>query len=160
MNSRTRQEKQRDAATKRATGASAGVSGSSGGCRLAGTLEGPSAAIDQQAGLLTCWSMAHLEAGAVREADLVLLLLSASFFADADCSRLAEQTLAYQHAGGPRVVLLLRPVLWRESALRNVPCLPTNGVPVLTWIHEDAGWHACAQGVLLMLGLPGIARSE
>src|SRR5690348_12970656 len=70
----------------------------------------------QQTGLLTCWSKRHLTAGlfethTLREqldqADLVLLLLSADFFASPECLAAMEHALERAHKSTTRVIPLL-----------------------------------------------------
>jgi NACHT domain len=117
----------------------------------------------QQTGQLSFWSERALQAGEERfkqllvhinQADVIILFLSADFFASNECLILMDHALQRLRTGIGRVVpLLVRPVLWRESALRTFACLPANEVPVSTWENQDEGWHACVLSLQRLLGL-------
>ncbi len=118
----------------------------------------------EQAGRITVWSEQHLSAGMVRsqeidvhleQADLILLLLSADFFADDECIALMERALHLHQAGKVHVIpLLLRSVEWQESPLASLSCLPSNGIPIIEWDYPDAAFRACVRGILHVLGRP------
>lgn len=109
----------------------------------------------EQAGLLTIWSELHLVAGAqigqqisehLEQADLLVLLLSADFFAADDCMSLIGQAFYQQKNGSLRILpLLVRPVIWQDSPLGTLPCLPANGIPIMIWEHPDEGWLNAVQ---------------
>lgn len=117
----------------------------------------------QQAGWLSFWSERSLQAGDERKAQLtkhldqaniIVLLLSAGFFASEECLTLMNHALHHMHDGTAKVIpLLVRPVLWRESPLGLLSCLPLNEIPVLSWERQDEGWHACALGLQRLLRL-------
>ena len=117
----------------------------------------------QQAGWLSFWSERSLRAGDERleqlikhldQADAIILLLSADFFASEECLTLMDHALHHSRDGTGRVIpLLVRSVLWRESPLGTLTCLPTNEIPVLSWERRDEGWHACVLGLQRLLGL-------
>src|SRR5947207_5530125 len=96
-----------------------------------------------QAGILSVWSARHLSAGSDRltlmrdhldQANVIVLLLSADFFINEECTSLMEQALS----GESRVIpFLLRFVDWKTSKLANLPCLPANGQFVTTWDNQD-----------------------
>lgn len=117
----------------------------------------------QQSGLLSFWSERHLQAGDDRtkqnsahlaQADCLVVLLSADFFADDDSLTLMHEALQAQREKHLRIIpLLVRPVEWQESPPGAFPCLPSNGVAITTWEHPDAGWQQAVQGLQRMLGL-------
>lgn len=84
-------------------------------------------------------------------ADLVVLLLSADFFAHAECSLLMEQTLHHARTSTMRIIpLLLRPAAWQESPLRTLT--PWPQIPIVLWSHQDEGWDARIQELRRLLG--------
>ena len=111
----------------------------------------------QQAQQLTFWSEQHLSAGTLREqellahleqADVIILLLSADFFASSECLTLMKQALRRRRKEEIVVVpLLLRSSAWQESPLGTLNCLPTNGVPVTQWPNQDEALHSCVQSI-------------
>ncbi len=116
----------------------------------------------QQAGLLTFWSERHLQAGADRitqrsmhldQANCMVLLLSADFFADDDCMALMNEALLRQRQDRMRVIpLLVRPVEWRDSLLGMLASLPSNHVAITTWKYQDEGWQQAVQELRYLLG--------
>lgn len=112
----------------------------------------------QQAGQISIWSERHLMVGSPRvqqlhehleQANLIVLLISANFFASDECMALMEHALqSREHREVCVVPLLLRPVAWRESPLALLSCLPPNKVPVTLWANEDAAFHECVQGII------------
>ncbi len=118
----------------------------------------------EHAGYLTVWSERHLLAGAPRtqqinehleQADLLVLLLSADFFASDDCIALMERALSrHLHGEVHLMPLLLRPVAWRESPLAPLSCVPSNHLPVIEWTSLDAAFEECVREVRRILGRP------
>lgn len=113
----------------------------------------------QQAGRLSVWSERTLPPGSGRQeqflrhlaqATVVIFLLSADFFANEECCTWMDYILQYSRT--LKVLpLLVRPVVWRESPLGALPCLPANALPVKVWSDEDEGWHACVQDLQRLL---------
>ncbi|HEX3643315.1 MAG TPA: toll/interleukin-1 receptor domain-containing protein, partial [Ktedonobacteraceae bacterium] len=116
----------------------------------------------QQTGFLSVWSERSLLPGEERwtawaahldQAEVVVLLLSADFFASEECRTLMSRALQRRQEGAAQIIpLLVRPVLWRESPLGTLACLPANEVPVLSWENQDEGWLACVLGLQQFLG--------
>jgi hypothetical protein len=80
---------------------------------------------------------------------IVLLLLSASFFAS-DYITGAEVTAALKRhaAGDARVIpIILRPVEWERSELGALQALPTNAKPVTSWKDRHQAFRDIARGV-------------
>lgn len=122
----------------------------------------------QHSGLLTFWSEQHIPPGgprmpslttALAQADLIVVLVSADFFANQECLQLMDQALCRHQAKTARIIpLLVRSVLWRDTPLRELACLPANEVPVLSWGEEDEGWYACALELSHLM--EGLSRSS
>lgn len=110
-----------------------------------------------QAGVITVWSEHDLQAGANRREELfthlkqaacIVLLLSADFFASDECFTLMECGLQrHRENNVPLIPLLVRSVAWQDSSLGMLPCLPANGVPIITWEHPDEGWLSAVHGL-------------
>jgi Putative ATP-dependent DNA helicase recG C-terminal/SIR2-like domain len=129
----------------------------------------------EQAGLLSVWSVRHLQAGLHRNkllhdqldrADLIVLLLSADFFTDNECLALMESALARHQQGTVRVIpLLLRPLAFRETELATLTPLPSNGSPITQWPDPEAAFDDCVRELRRILDgpvnqEPSIARLE
>src|SRR5262249_12673108 len=112
----------------------------------------------QQAGQITVWSEWHLRAGAPRtqqlheqldQAQVILCLLSAGFFASDKCMALMERA----REGKARIIpLLLRPVGYETPTLADLPCLPNNGRFVTTWDDQDEAFKTCVDDLRRLLG--------
>ena len=119
----------------------------------------------QQAGYITIWSERRIQLGTVPrtqqihnhldQSDLVVLLVSANFFADDECTALMEQAIQRAQNNEARLIpLLLRPVDWRESPLALFPCMPSNNNPVTQWTNRDAAFAECVRGIRRLLDRP------
>lgn len=119
----------------------------------------------QQAGHITLWSEQHIELGTVPRmqqihnhldhADFIILLVSATFFADDACVALMERAIERAKTSKAYLIpLLLRPVAWRESPLASFPCVPSNNRPVTEWSNHDAAFDACVRDIRRLLGRP------
>jgi NACHT domain/TIR domain len=118
----------------------------------------------EQAGIISAWSVRHLQAGFDREtalhdhldqADLIVLLLSADFFTDDECYSLMERALARHQQDTARVIpLLLRSVSWRETKIASLTPLPSNGSPITQWQDSEAAIDSCVRSLRRMLDRP------
>lgn len=109
-----------------------------------------------QKGLLTEWHEQLIPAGssptqerqrAWQSADILLLLLSADYFAsDAFNLQTIVQALDRHRSGQIQVVpLLLRSCDWQSTPLAEVQCLPRNGKPVTLWENRDDALFSIVQ---------------
>jgi len=85
----------------------------------------------------------------IRDADLIVVLLSADFLAS-DYSWGREMALALEAHNAGRSTLL--PVIARACDLAATPfaqlqALPTNGRPVTSWTDRDLAWQAVVKGI-------------
>jgi serine/threonine protein kinase len=118
----------------------------------------------EQVGALTVWSESHLLAGSPRQqqmhehleqAALVVVLLSADFFASDECLALMDRALFRQrHGAGQVVPLLLRPVEWQASPLASCSCIPSNGPAVTEWTNSGSAFDWCVRDLCRVLRLP------
>jgi hypothetical protein len=83
------------------------------------------------------------------EADIFLLLVSASFLASDFCYEQEMMRALERHQRGDAVVIpvLLRPVEWSTTPLAELQCLPRNALPVVCWRHRDLALKNVAEGV-------------
>ena len=108
----------------------------------------------------TDWTRAidsHLET-----ASIILLLVSADFFASDYCYGVEMQrALARQEAGEARVVtILVRPADLTDAPFAHLQALPTDAKPLSTWQDEDAALTNVVAGIRRVLeDLPLLAAS-
>lgn len=115
----------------------------------------------QQSRRITPWSHTRILPGMNRreeltrhvdQADIIVFLLSADFFAHAECYQLMELVLAQPQRVRPCIIpLLLRPVSWRATPLGELACLPANGRPVTRWGDRDEAFEDCVDSLVQML---------
>lgn len=116
----------------------------------------------QQAGLITFWSERQLSVGTnqqeqmlahLDQANYIVFLLSADFFACDVCLTLMHEGLLRQQQGRIVIIpLLVRPAAWQDSPLGASTCLPANGIPIRSWEFPDEGWHQATQELLRRSG--------
>jgi hypothetical protein len=109
-----------------------------------------------QNGLVSEWYEQQIPAGsdvvterhhAWQSADILLLLLSADYFAsDAFDSHEMQQALDRHRSGQLRIVpLLLRPCDWQSTLVAGLQCLPRNGKPLSKWDDRDDAFLTIVQ---------------
>lgn len=103
-------------------------------------------------GFISLWSVDKIIAGNdptveierhLNIAHIILLLISADFFADELCNEIMMRSLQIDGEEHARVIpIILRPVDWETSPISTLQVLPTNGKPVTTWSnHDDVFLH-------------------
>ncbi|WP_437767623.1 TIR domain-containing protein [Sorangium sp. So ce281] len=108
-------------------------------------------ALLEREGLLDSWHDRRIAAGDawadridrnLEAADVVLLLVSASFLASDSCiDHEMRRALERHDAGQARVIpVLLRPTDWHSAPFARLQALPTNGKPVTLWENRDEAW--------------------
>ncbi|GHO47616.1 toll/interleukin-1 receptor domain-containing protein [Ktedonospora formicarum] len=101
----------------------------------------------QQQGLIVGWHDRNISAGTewaqeisdhLNTAQIILLLVSASFLASKYCySREMMQALERHENGSARVIpIILRPVDWKDAPFGKLQVLPTGAIPI-----TGRGWH-------------------
>lgn len=118
----------------------------------------------QQTGRITFWSEQHIPLGGRRaeqitqhleQANIIILLLSADFFADQACYYLMERALQRFQGGRTHVIpLLLRPVSWQITPIGDLFYLPTNGRPITRWGDRDEAFQECVESISALLAQP------
>jgi hypothetical protein len=108
-------------------------------------------------GLIAPWHSGKIDVGKDREreisehldaADLVLLLVSASFLASEQEDAQVTRAMALRAAGRTTVVpILLRPADWRSTRFAPLQALPRDERPVTKWANEDEALYEVAQEI-------------
>ncbi len=112
----------------------------------------------KRSGIVSSWYDGEIIPGAVWEkaiadrlnrADLVLLLISASFLGSDCCySTEMERALARHKAGEARVIpILLRPADWEGSPFSELQMLPSGARPITRWVDQDEAFEDVAKGI-------------
>ncbi len=123
-------------------------------------------------GLISLWSIDKTLAGADRNveierhlntAQVILLLLSADFFASEHCDDVMMRALQRQKEDHIRIIpILLRPVDWEMLPMSGLQVLPTNGNFVTMWLNRDEAFSHVAEAirkiVAALLNLPADIR--
>ena len=107
--------------------------------------------------LISLWSVDKILAGADRNveiernlntAQIILLLLSADFFASEYCYDVMTRALQKHKEDNVCVIpILLRPVDWEDSPVSALQALPTNGKPVTNWHNRDDAYLLIAKEI-------------
>ncbi len=108
-------------------------------------------------GSITLWSVDKILPGADRDAEIernlniaqiILLLLSADFFASEHCYDIMMYALQRQKEDHIHVIpIMLRPIDWEMLAMSGLQVLPTNGKSVTTWLNRDEAFSHIAESI-------------
>lgn len=115
-------------------------------------------AILKRSGVIETWSDTEITAGApweeqiarnLREADIILLLISPDFLASEYCWNTEMDTALKRHNNGTARVIpvFLRPCLWKGAAFGTLQGLPTKARPITEWNNLDAAFTSVAEGI-------------
>lgn len=82
--------------------------------------------------------------------DIVLLLLSADFFASQYCTEVEMPFAQERHiAESARVIpVVLKPVIWSGCWLYDLQALPVGALPVSAWPSTDSAFVSVCEGIL------------
>ena len=99
---------------------------------------------------------------ALEKARLILLLISADFFASDYCwGREMARALERHGAGEARVIpIVVRACPWEDSPIAGLQVLPTGGKPVASWPLEDEAWLDVSTGLRRAIDAPGALPGE
>src|SRR5215213_2393110 len=88
----------------------------------------------------------------LKAADIILLLISASFIASDYCYDVEMKLAMERHeAGKARVVpVILRPCKWEKALFGKLNALPKNAKPVTKWGNRDDAFTDIANGIGLV----------
>jgi hypothetical protein len=85
----------------------------------------------------------------LKEAKVILLLVSANFIASDYCSGIELQYAIRRHTRrSARVIpIILRPCDWKIMPLSRLQALPTDAKPITRWTNRDEAYTEVAQGI-------------
>lgn len=124
----------------------------------------------QVAGLISIWHDGEILPGQdwkatidaeLHRAEIILLLVSASFLASDSCQAL-EFTPALRRWEENQVIIvpiIVRSCDWEVSSIGRFQGLPSNGQPVAAWPHPDDAWTDIAQRIRELATGPGASAS-
>ncbi len=109
-------------------------------------------------GLITTWYDREISAGeewaqqidlSLNKAQVILLLISASFMASEYCYSIEMLRALERHERQEAVVIpiLLRPVLYTDAPFARLQMLPTNGKPIVLWRDRDSAFVDIAYAI-------------
>ncbi len=112
----------------------------------------------ERQGLIESWHDRRIGAGEVwkeeidrnlREADIILLLISADFLASDYCFDIEMKAALERHHAAKAVVIpiILRPVDWHATPFCGLQALPKNGKPVTTFDNLDTAFEQVATSI-------------
>lgn len=113
----------------------------------------------RRSGLIDTWHDRRIGAGDgwrglidtnLREADIVILLVSADFLASDYCHDVEMREAMRRHALGEcRVIpVIVRDCNWlHDRSLKELQALPPDGKPVMNWQDSDTAWRIVSQGI-------------
>ncbi|MBI4311180.1 MAG: TIR domain-containing protein [Chloroflexi bacterium] len=112
----------------------------------------------QRRGLLETWHDRRILAGEegdteidenLARADIVVLLISAHFFASNYCFTKEMPKALERHSQGEAIVIpvLIEDVNWKESPFAHLQLLPKDAIPVSRWRNRDTAWRDVSEGI-------------
>jgi hypothetical protein len=116
----------------------------------------------RRSGLISIWHDRRIEAGAtweseideqMRQADLVLLLVSADFLNSDYCYEVELETALRRHALGKCVVvpIIVSDCDWGLTPFSALQALPKDGRPISSWRRRDQALADVARGLRLVI---------
>jgi len=125
--------------------------------RLLGSLAKHLALLESE-GVIQPWNDRHIQAGDewagqidqnLESADIILLLVSASFLASRYCSDIEMKRALERHGQGEARVIpvILRPTDWMRSDFAQLQALPEGGRPITKWSDRDEAFLSVVQGI-------------
>ncbi len=90
---------------------------------------------------------------ALKEADMILLLVSADFLANEDIDKIEVATaLRLKEIGKTAIVpIVIRPCMWKRSDFAKYSVLPPKGKPISKWADRDEAWLSVVEGIAELL---------
>jgi len=115
-------------------------------------------ALQRRQGLIETWHDRNIPAGGdlddhidqeINRADIILLLVSASFIASAYCySREMARAMERHEAGDARVVpIIVRDCDWHSAPFGKLKAVPTDGKAIVSWTNFDAAYTDVAKEI-------------
>lgn len=116
----------------------------------------------ERTGLIQTWHDARISPGDewadaigthLYISDVILLLISADFFASDYCSEVETPVALEKHQArtARAIPIVLRPVVWSSSPLAKLQALPKDALPVTSWESRDLAYMSICEGILSSL---------
>ena len=116
----------------------------------------------ERTGRIKLWDDGNIRPGAeweqeserhLAEAQVILLLISASFLASHYCYTVQMQGAIKRHERKEARVIpvILRPVHWNEPPIDKLQALPEREKPISTWKHPDEGFTNVTDGIIRVI---------
>src|SRR5690554_291284 len=111
-----------------------------------------------RSGTISEWNDRKIVPGAVwsheisenlRNADLILFLISSSFLSSNYCVNIEAETALSMHQSGEAqlVPIVIRAVDWSDTPLSKLQGLPKDALPIASWADRDEAWVNVIQGI-------------
>jgi hypothetical protein len=112
----------------------------------------------QRQGVIACWHDRLIVAGQewageideqMNSAQIVLLLISASFMASNYCNHIEMQQAMARHETSETIVIpiILRACDWQGAPFSYIQSLPKDAKPITSWANRDEAWTNVIQGI-------------
>lgn len=85
----------------------------------------------------------------LRNADLILFLISSSFLSSDYCVNIEAETALSMHNSGEAqlIPIVIRAVDWSDTPLSKLQGLPKDAQPIASWPDKDEAWVNVIQGI-------------
>lgn len=85
----------------------------------------------------------------IKNSDLILFLISASFLTSDYCMNIEVETALSMHKSGEAqlIPIVIRAVDWSDSPLSKLQALPRDARPIASWTNKDEAWVNVIQGI-------------
>jgi len=85
----------------------------------------------------------------LKEAEIILFLISASFLSSPYCQNIEAKTAIEKHQRGEAVLIpvIVRSSDWTNSPFGSFQALPKDALPVTRWSDEDEAWLDVIHGI-------------
>ena len=117
--------------------------------------------IMQGQGLIHAWHDRQIRLGQdwkkkidenLREADLILLLVSSDFFSSAPCMKEFKQAMLLRKRHGTEVIpIIVRECEWKKTEMGGIQAMRPKGKAVSSWENADEAWTLVAEGIREMI---------
>lgn len=86
----------------------------------------------------------------LKNADIVLLLISQDYLSSSACNEELEYALANLSCKTV-VPIILKPSTWKDTKFSKIQALPRDGQPIVSWQNEDDAWLNVYDGIKELL---------
>lgn len=92
----------------------------------------------------------------LEDADVIILLVSSSFFSSDYCCGVEMRRALERHDAGEALVIpvIVRSCIWTVTPLKKLQALPKDGKAVTIWADRDHAWTCVAEGIHKAIDTP------